>query len=377
MKKICIITTVHPHDDVRIFHKQARALAKAGYRVCLLCPDFEGEADGITCYRIPVPKGRLGRMLQSSRAAYRRAALLEADLYHIHDPELLPLADRLRKEGRRVVYDVHEDLPKQILVKPWLPEWARKPLAKWFGRYEQRVAAGLTGVICATGQIAGRFPGSILFCNYPDGEEISQEVYASFPPYGTRRPRPCYLGSISAIRGIEQMVRALEGTGFRLQLAGNYETAALKIETQRLPAYAQVDYHGHLDRGEVTQLLGSCTMGLVVLQPTENYRESIPIKLLEYLLAGLPVVASDFPYWRELVGEQSVLYVDPSSPQEIRKAMEFYQKNPDRAQKMGEKGRELVLERYCLQTEVNRLLRYYSRWLGEEKGGRKDEHSAD
>ncbi len=365
VKKICVITAVHAHNDVRIFHKECRALVEAGYKVVLLCPDFEGEEQGVICHRVLVPAGRLSRIRNSSRIFWKPALHEDADLYHIHDPELLPLAIRLRKRGKRAVYDVHEDLPLQILSKPWIPRLLRPLMATAARWYEGRAAARLTGVVCATQPIARRFPGSVLVANYPDPREYMALSQREVTPYLERPPYACYLGAISAIRGIVQMVEGTQKTPLRLQLAGRYESQDLRQKTEQMPGYSQVDYLGQLDRGQVMELMCRCRMGLVVLQPTDSYRESVPIKLLEYLLAGLPVIASDFPYWKELVGQESVLYVDPTSPDAIGQAMNFLWDNPQLAKRMGERGRELVLNRYHLQGQIENLLHFYRIWLGQ------------
>ena len=364
MKSICIITTVHPHDDVRIYHREAKSLAKAGYQVTLYCPDCEGkDALGIRFRKLSLPKGRLGRMAMGTKAVLKAMKGEGYDLYHIHDPELLPLARRLKGKGKKVVYDVHEDVPRQILGKDWLPEWSRKSISRWFERYENQTAQKLDGIVCATPRIAQRFPGGIAVCNYPDLQEFFPE---GAPEYAKREKAAVYAGSISEIRGIHQMVKAAGQAKIPLFLAGEYETAALRHEIMGLSGYEQVHELGKLSRQGIAQLLGKTRMGLVVLFPTQSYRESIPIKLFEYMLCGLPVIASDFPHWRELAGEACALYVDPLNAGEIAQAMTFLLEHPDRAKAMGEAGRKRVQEKYTWQSQEKRLLRQYQKILGEE-----------
>lgn len=361
-EKICIVTTVHPHGDVRIFHKEAKQLARAGYEVVLLSPDFSGEGEGVRFRALQLPKKRLWRMVRGWRIALTAALLEDAALYHFHDPELLPMGVALHRRGKRVIYDVHEDLPRQILGKAWLPEYLRPPLSKLAQRRENRMAGILDGVVVATETIGKRFPGSVLLRNYPDGEEFAPLLAGDFTPYLQREALACYIGAISQVRGISQMVEALPGTGVRLQLAGAFESPILRRTVERLPDYGQVDYLGVLDRGEVLALLSRCRMGLLLLQPLESYRESLPIKLFEYMLAGLPVIASDFPLWRELAGPEA-LYVDPRDPAAIGGAIRFLLENPDRAKAMGEAGQKRARERYLLTGEVGRLLKLYEKLL--------------
>lgn len=365
MKSICILTTVHRHDDVRIYHRQALSLAKAGYRVTLCCPDYEGKDEyGVRFHRLELPGGRFGRMWKASPTALKAALAEEYDLYHIHDPELLPAALQLKKRGKRVIYDAHEDVPRQILGKDWLPEWSRKPLSRRFERYEQKAARRLDGVIGATEIIAGRFPGGVAVQNFPDPQEFFPQ---GPPPYEKRRRAAVYAGSITQLRGIHQMVKAAGQAGVPLILAGEFENPALRHDITLLPGFDQVEERGKLSRDGVAKAMGEARMGLVVLFPTQSYQESLPIKLFEYMLCGLPVIASDFPLWRELTGKSCALFVDPQKVEEIAGAMTFLLENPDRAKAMGEAGRKLALKKYCWQSEEKRLLTLYRKLLEGEK----------
>lgn len=363
MKSICILTTVHRHDDVRIYYREAKSLAKAGYQVTLCCPDYAGKDEfGVRFRKLELPKGRFGRMYSAPKAALKAALEEEFDLYHIHDPELLPAALKLKRRGKRVVYDSHEDVPRQILGKDWLPEWSRKPISRWFERYEQKVTRQLDGVIGATEIIAKRFPGGIPVRNFPDPEEFFPD---GPPPYEKRRRAAVYAGSITQLRGIHQMVKAAGQVGVPLILAGEFENPALRHDITLLPGFCQVEERGRLSRDGVASAMGEARMGLVVLFPTQSYRESLPIKLFEYMLCGLPVIASDFPLWRELTGKSCALFVDPQKVEEIAGAMTFLLENPDRAKKMGEAGRKLALQKYCWRSEEKRLLSLYRKLLGE------------
>lgn len=365
--KICVVTTVHPHTDVRIYHKQVKKLAQAGYEVTVLCPDFAGQDEyGTKFIKLELPQGRAGRILKGWRIALQEAIRTDASLYHFHDPELLPMAKALKKLGKKVIYDVHEDLPRQILAKAWLPEVTRPTLSKLAERYEKAASSRLDGVVAATHVIGNRFEGSVLFHNYPDEEEFTFGQGGNILPYLQRSKNICYVGSISEVRGIRKMIEALDGSDVRLKLAGPFETQMLQKEMQRLRAYRQVDYLGVLDRRDVAKVLGECRAGLLLLQPTLNYRESMPIKLFEYMMAGLPVIASNFDYWKDIV-DGNAIFVDPQNPAEIKGAIEYLLGNPDRAKDLGERGQKLVLEKYRLHVEVQRLLKLYRRLLKENE----------
>ena len=130
--RICHLTSVHAWNDVRIFLKECRSLADAGYDVTLLAPNCSSRVkDRVTikCTSALYRGGRLSRFILTTWRTYKEAKSIDADVYHFHDPELIPYGLLLRGQGKRVIYDVHEDVPEDILIKDWIPASIRKPLA--------------------------------------------------------------------------------------------------------------------------------------------------------------------------------------------------------------------------------------------------------
>ncbi|MBC7077734.1 MAG: glycosyltransferase, partial [Synergistales bacterium] len=142
---VCILTTVHPPFDTRIFHKEARALVTAGYDLTLIAQHDKNEVvDGVKVIALPKPKNRFTRIFGLTWRAFRLALRQRADVYHFHDPELLPVGGLLKLLTRaKVIYDVHEDVPEQILTKHWLPALLRHPLAVVFNAFEKFLSRAL------------------------------------------------------------------------------------------------------------------------------------------------------------------------------------------------------------------------------------------
>ena len=115
---------------------------------------------------------------------------------------------------------------------------------------------------------------------------------------------------------------------------------------------------------KVSELLAQARVGVATLHPDPNYLGSLPTKLFEYMAAGLPVVASNFPLWKEIVeGNKCGLTVNPLDPEEIAHAIEYLINHPDEARRMGENGRQAVLEKYNWETEGKKLLALYEKLL--------------
>lgn len=337
-------------------------MAKAGHTVFLLVPNVVSEVDkGIEIVGIKIAfNGRLGRMAKVGWAMYKAAKQLNADAYHFHDPEFLPFAWLLARSGKRVIYDVHEDVPRQILSKHWIPAPIRKLVSILFERFENLVASMCYAVVAATPLIADRFKpinsNTVTVCNYPLLSELNLVDVDSKTGADV-----CYIGSVTAIRGAREMVLAMQQVNAQLHVAGTYSPEGLRLEMQALPGWAKVKEHGFVGRKQVWDIYTHSRVGLVTLHPAENYLESLPIKMFEYMLAGLAVVASDFPLWRSIVeGAGCGLCVDPLNPDAIGSAINQLLNNPDQCANMGRLGRQAVLSTYNWEQQEMALLQLYS-----------------
>jgi glycosyltransferase involved in cell wall biosynthesis len=294
-----------------------------------------------------------------------RALSIRARVYHFHDPELIPAGILLRALGKRVLYDVHEDVAADILDKQYLPRWTRGALARIIDVGERLAARGLSGVVAATPAIARRFPAarSVVVQNFPLPSEVAP---TNGPPYVRRLPVVVYVGLIRELRGAVEMVRAVSEVPahqrVRLVLAGRFDPPALEARVRALQGWRQVDYRGVLSRAGVRQAFAEARLGLVLFHPRPNHVESQPNKLFEYMAAGLPVVASRFPLWQQIVeGTGCGLVVDPLDPRAIAAAIQWLLEHSAEAEAMGARGREAVRDRFNWQCEETTLLECYAR----------------
>jgi glycosyltransferase involved in cell wall biosynthesis len=368
---IAHLTTVHPPFDVRIFHKECKSIARAGYDVTLIaCHDRDEMREGVQIRALPKAHGRLSRMIAGAWAIYRAAIRQNADLYHFHDPELLPVGILLRMRGKMVVYDVHEDVSADVAAKHYIPRAFRRPLAWAVSTLESMSFRLFSGVVAATPTISRRFAvqdqHQVVVSNYP----ILQEFQTEVPPVWHHRSIAVgYVGVLAKDRCLPEIVRAIsllpEGLHATLKLAGNFSPPALREELAGTNGWDRTCVMGVLDRAGVAGLLADVRAGLVVLKPTPAYLESAPVKMFEYMAAGIPVIASDFPRFREIVeGARCGLLVQPDDPAGIAGAIEFILTHPEEAEEMGKRGQEAVVRKYNWAGEERKLLHLYRMLLG-------------
>ena len=360
------MTSVHPALDARIFYKECRSLARAGFQVTIVCPHSEDViADQVHIKSVSKDTTRIGRMTRTAWRVYREARKLKADIYHFHDPELIPAGLLLRASGKDVIYDIHEDLPKDVFSKRYLPAWSRPWISWLLDRLEALVAGRFSALVTVTPSIAARFmplnSRTIVVHNYPYQKEIVRAVQTS--PWEARRQSVAYVGLISANRGIREMITAMNflpsTLPATLELAG---PTTVKVEQlSGCPGWERVHHHGLLDQSGAFRLLHIVRAGLVLYHPEPNHIEAMPQKIFEYMGAGLPVIASDFPLWRRILEDSGCgILVNPLDPRSIAEAIEYILTHLRAAEEMGHRGQVAVLERYNWETQVDSLVSLYS-----------------
>jgi glycosyltransferase involved in cell wall biosynthesis len=364
-------TTVHPRDDSRIRSKELASLARAFEgQVALYVQDGLGdETDPEHGYRVVDTGARLNRiprMFVGGWRMFRAVARARPRVAHFHDPELLPWAVLLGLFGIKVVYDVHEDMPRQVRHNPGLPAIAQRVLPPFVSLAEWIGARLISGLVAPTQVIVDRFPANktILVRNFPLLEELNA------PDPTPMRERPLeftYVGSISEVRNIYAMIEAVTHVQppAHLRLAGDFAIAETERKARGMPEWSSVRFDGWTSREGVASVLADGRAGLVLLKPVAHEMVSLPIKLFEYMAAGLPVISSDFPVWREIVDSAGCgLLVDPLDLDAIVGAMQWVADHPDEAEAMGRSGRRAVEERYNWEQEANTLIAFYRDRLG-------------
>lgn len=307
---------------------------------------------------------------------FRLALKQKADVYHFHPPELLPIGILLKLFTRKkVIYDVHEDWPHEIRTREWIVPLLREIIAGIFGVFEKLGARLMDGIILAgeavrNPMVRGR---TIVIHNYAILEYSQELDKATEREYRDNNNYTLiYVGGLVGIRGIYEMVKAMEfiseKRGVRLQLLGKFVDRKTENSVRSLEGFSRVELLGWIPYRDIYKHLSRADIGLILFHPLPNHIEAMPNKLFEYMSVGLPIIASNFPLWKEIVeGNECGLTVDPLNPKEIAQAIEYLLDHPELRQKMGENGRRAVLEKYNWENEAKKLLALYQQLLNEAK----------
>lgn len=368
--RVVHVTSVHKPFDVRIFHKQCVTLARAGYDITLVQSGDKIETvNGVKIVPFGPALRRILRMTTGVWRAYRVVASLKPAIVHFHDIEFIWAGLLLKLAGHRVIYDVHEDVAKDLQDKAYLPRWAIWPIGLCVWAFERMALAFFDRLVPATEAIHRRFPAdrATLVRNTPIIGELST---VDAPPFASRPMNAVYLGGLAEFNGPRAMVAAFEEPGLmgdaQLLLGGRFVDEQLEAEMRARPGWARVQFHGWIDRSAISAMLIQARVGLVLYQPSPNVVESEPNKFFEMMSAGLPLVASNFPVWRQLIERfQCGIAVDPNDPKQIAEAIAYLLTRPEEAEAMGKRGQDAVMSEYNWTIDGERLVKLYDSLLSK------------
>ncbi|WP_119072841.1 glycosyltransferase [Aggregatilinea lenta] len=373
MPSICILTTVHDPFDSRVFHKQARSLARAGYAVILIgqgAPDR--TIDGVRLQPFPAkpPARQAWRRWLRLPQMWQRARRERADAYLLHDPELTPVGLILKLGGRCVVYDVHEHVPYQILDKAWIPARLRKPVAWLYDYYERAIVGRFDAIVVAFEQIAARFPRAhpVIIRNVPELDRWQRANAGGCSPDG--KVIAVYAGAVQPDRCVLELAQAaaLLDPALKVEVWVAGRAVSPEYEAQiRAAGGDRVRLLGTLPHEQIPALLAGAHIGLMSLRPQPNSTVNWPIKLFEYMAAGLPMLMTRSAFWADLAGD-SAIQVNIEDPRDIARGLEALARDPVLRASLGHQGYERARNCYDWAEQERALVALFTRLIGPPGG---------
>lgn len=367
MRKVCHMTSAHDEEDVRIFHKECVSLAENGYEVWLVERGESREKNGVHIVGVgEIPEGRLKRMTEGARRVYETALALDCELYHLHDPELLPYGLMLKRMGKKVVFDSHEMTREQFLLKPYVNQFTGPLLTGVYGAYEDYVLKRLDGVIFPC-PIEGRFPLPGKNRTYVDNFPRLREMYERYDPDAVKEPGTvCIVGSLTEDRGVRDLILASEKAGCKAVLAGILAPESFAEEVRERAEKGNIELLGPLGRDGVCEVLRRCCVGADPVWNVGQYDklDNMSTKVYEYMAMGIPVVFTRNRFNGSMIEAYRFgICVDPGNTEEFAAALRELLDDPGKAREYGENGRRAVKEHFSWEKEEKKLVELYRKIL--------------
>ncbi|MFD0964601.1 glycosyltransferase [Pseudofulvibacter geojedonensis] len=362
-KKICHLTSVHPRYDIRVFIKECQSLAQNGFDVSLVVADGLGDEvkEGVKIYDVGAVNSRKERILKARKKVFLKAKELKCDIYQFHDPELMFLGLKLRKNGVKVIYDIHEDLTKQIKIKPWIHKSLRGIISFFFEKVENFVVKKVDAVVVPQPYMYSVYSKKNKNTTLVENFVILQSKNATLENINYANKTCFHAGALSLERGVLNMVRAFSkiNDGSDLVLAGNINDVTLNQCKEEL-GWNQTKYLGIIPYESVLEQYNNSSIGLILYNNVGQYYLSYAIKLFEYMLKGMPVIMPNFGEWVSFNEENNCgINVDPTNTDQVANAIMYLNKNPELKKKLGENGKKAVIEKYNWSIAEKRLMELY------------------
>jgi glycosyltransferase involved in cell wall biosynthesis len=368
MIKVCHLTSVHDRFDARIFQKECRSLSNAGYEVILVVADGKGESvvDNIHIYDVGLENNRFKRFFSTIHKIKNRAISLDCDVYHFHDPELIFVGLALKKMGKKVIFDMHENIPADISEKEYIPVILRKILSVIYEQLEIYAVKRFDGIVSTRRSINDRLKGFNknikLVTNFPEIEKIIEKKNNEINII-------CFAGAIVPNWRHKEIILAIENIdNVRYLLAGPADINYLE-ELKTLKGWSKVDYLGIIPFKDVLEMYKKATLGVAIYVYCKNMDGTTGnlanTKLFEFMNWEIPIVCTDYSLWKQIVveDEECGICVSPYKVNEISDAIKYILNNPEIAKEMGKRGRKAMINKYNWQNQEQILIELYNQVL--------------
>lgn len=365
MIKVCHITNVHQRYDLRILKKECVSLVRNGYNVSLLVQDDlkDEKYKGVNIISTGrKPDNRIDR-IRSIRSLLNIAITCDADIYHIHDPELMLVGLKLKRLNKTVIFDSHEDIPIQISDKTYLPKFSRKFISGVYSFLEKKILSKYDGLITVTPHIANRLKNINanieIITNYPIVDSINAKEVKS-----DNHCKLCFAGGITHQWNIDIIIKAIEHIdNVSLILAGPISSNYLG-DLKQLKGWSKVKYLGKISHSEVKDIYLESDIGCALNYSLQlkNNGSLGNTKIFEFMASKLPVICTNYPIWDNLVKKSKCgVSIDPRSVDNVKQVIQELKNARKLRYEMGENGRNAVEREFNWSTQEKKLVDFYAR----------------
>ncbi|MCH1547895.1 MAG: glycosyltransferase family 4 protein [Flavobacteriaceae bacterium] len=366
--KVCHIISGYYRIDARVFQRQCKSLQKDGYDVSILTNDGEPEdiIEGIVFYSCEkVYQSRIKTLLSATKQFYKKAKGIDADVYQLHSPELFSLGLKLKKLGKKVIYDAHEDLPRHIQEKEWLPKIIRKPLSiivEWYMNYSlSKFDFIITPHSHVLLDLKNKVKNIELIANFPI---VKESHNFTLEEYLKRENIICYTGTVYSYSNQELLGRIVSNfKDLKYNIAGYMDDNLLKkLKTMILKS--KFKFHGRIPFNQLPIFYNQATIGYVLYDYKLNLGYKLGSygtnKIFEYMEEGLPFICTDYTLWKDICNNYNCgIFIPPGDENKLKEALTFLITNKEQAYKMGQNGKKAVKDIFNWTSEERKYLKIF------------------
>ncbi len=338
---ICMVAFSDLRFDYRIF-REALSLQKAGHKITIFSTAFDKKPlagwGSIDTQLLQINRSQSLRKLYPMfwQWAFSRLKSINADVFHAHDLDALwPCAKAAKRLNKPLIYDSHEFWTEQSSL-------VNRPLIQGiWRRLEQHLVPQTHRMITVSQAIADS-----LSQKYPDAPSVT--VLRNLPMYQSYEnssriraklnispdsPIVLYQGGFLFDNGLIEQIKAAKNFGnavFVLIGSGPCEQK-LKSLVEQEQLEEKVYFIDRVPFSELHSYTCSADLGLCLIKGSgKSFYHSLPNKLFEYMMAGLPIIASDFPEMKNVIQKTGAgATIDPTDVDSISLEVRNMLKNQD------------------------------------------------
>ncbi len=369
--KVCHMTVTHKATDNRIFEKECKSLYNNGYEISVIAPNIQDcELDGLRIYGVSLSSHPLARLFYGAKKIYKKALEVDADVYHFHDIELFKYGVKLKKRGKKVIFDSHEDWIGYTQEIAWLPALIKNYMAANIRHSYKKHLQEFDAVITVSPHIVDnlkKYSDKVwMITNYPIIQP-QDSVPFTLQDYQTRKKKFCYAGTVYTWSNQQFILKAMQDINDITYYIIGPVAEKYKRQLTALDGARKANFIPRIPKAEVLKHYANSISGFVILNysPNSNWEKGTigSNKIFEYMLAGLPIICTDFECWKEMIIDkyQCGIYVKPGDTEAIQKAIQAILDDPEKAYAMGQRGQQAVMKEFNWHTQEKKLLELYSK----------------